>query len=357
MINRILRAIGIALLASACSTLPPRVHTFALFAALPDRHGFAGAFAGVAGGQLLVAGGANFPDKKPWEGGKKVWHDTVFALNEPHGRWRVAGRLPRPLAYGVSVSTAEGVVCVGGSDAERHHAETFLLQFHNGGLAVKELPTLPFPVAYGAGALLDGTVFVFGGSDQPGEKSALNRLLAFDLNAASPQWRELEPCPGKARVLPVAAALDGAFYVAGGAALEEMNGKVARVYLRDAWSYRPGAGWKRLADLPKPVAAAPSPAPAGLHEFHVLAGDDGSLAGFQPVEKHPGFPDSHLTYDTRRDEWRVSGRVPAPRATLPSALWRGRWVMPSGEVRPGVRSPEVWTFKPGHPWMGTETRP
>ena len=45
---------------------------------LPDREGFAGLFAGVSGGALLVAGGANFPDAKPWEGGKKVWYDTVF---------------------------------------------------------------------------------------------------------------------------------------------------------------------------------------------------------------------------------------------------------------------------------------
>ena len=42
------------------------------------------------GGAILVAGGANFPDKKPWEGGKKVWYDTVFVL-ETAGR-RMEGR-------------------------------------------------------------------------------------------------------------------------------------------------------------------------------------------------------------------------------------------------------------------------
>jgi N-acetylneuraminic acid mutarotase len=355
--KQLLPALGIALLAGACSTLPPGSPGFARLAPLPDRHGFAGAFAGVAGGRLLVAGGANFPDKKPWEGGKKVWHDTVFALDRPDGRWRVAGRLPRPLGYGVSVTTAGGVVCVGGSDAERHHAEVFLLRSGDGGLVIEDLPRLPFPVANGAGALLGETVFVFGGSDQPGEKSALNRLLALDLRAASPQWRELEPCPGRGRILPVAAAVDGALHVAGGAALEETNGRVARVYLRDAWSYRPGAGWKRLADLPKPAVAAPSPAPAGENEFHVLAGDDGSRVGFQPVGKHPGFPDSLLTYDARRDAWRVSGRVPAPRATLPTAFWHGRWIMPSGEVRPGVRSPEVWSFQPALSGTQADAKP
>ena len=72
--------------------------------ALPDKEGFASMFAGVSGGALLAAGGANFPDKRPWEGGKKVWYDTVFVLAKPDGQWQFAGKLPRPLGYGVSVT-------------------------------------------------------------------------------------------------------------------------------------------------------------------------------------------------------------------------------------------------------------
>src|SRR4051794_34706734 len=92
---------------------------------LPDKEGFAGMFAGVSGGALVVAGGANFPGKKPWEGGKKVWYDTVYVLEQPGGEWKVGGRLPRPLGYGVSVTHGGAVICVGGSDAERHYAEVF----------------------------------------------------------------------------------------------------------------------------------------------------------------------------------------------------------------------------------------
>ncbi len=73
-------------------------------------------FAGVSGGALVAAGGANFPDRKPWEGGKKVWYDTVFVLEKPDGQWKVAGKLPRPLGYGVSATWRDRVVCVGGSD-------------------------------------------------------------------------------------------------------------------------------------------------------------------------------------------------------------------------------------------------
>src|SRR5918993_2565532 len=59
----------------AWSSLPP----------LPDPIGFAGPYAGVSNGALLVAGGANFPDGPPWEGKPKVWHDRIFLLTAPDG--------------------------------------------------------------------------------------------------------------------------------------------------------------------------------------------------------------------------------------------------------------------------------
>ena len=65
---------------------------------LPDRHGFAGAFAGVSNGALLVAGGANFPDKAVWEGGKKFWSDKIFVLEKPDGEWRSGGKIQRAAA-------------------------------------------------------------------------------------------------------------------------------------------------------------------------------------------------------------------------------------------------------------------
>lgn len=312
---------------------------------LPDREGFAGVFAGVSGATLLVAGGANFPEKKPWDGGRKVWHDTVYALAKPDGKWRGVGRLPHPLAYGVSVTAGNGLVCIGGSDAERHYAEVVLLTLAKGELGTKLLQPLPIPIANGAGALVESTVFVFGGSDAPGERSAVNRLFALDLLPADSPWKELAPCPGPARILSVAASVQGSFYVAGGAGLEPTNGQVARVYLRDAWRYVPHAGWQRLADLPKPSVAAPSPAPVLGATFFIVGGDDGSRVGFQPPDKHPGFAKTILTYDTQVNTWSELGEAPVARATLAVTRWGDRFVLPSGEARPGVRSPEVWTLR------------
>lgn len=35
--------------------------------------------------------------------------------------------------------------------------------------------------------------------------------------------------------------------------------------------------------------------------------------------------------------------VAAPRATVPCVEWRVAFIVPSGEMRRGVRSPEVWS--------------
>jgi N-acetylneuraminic acid mutarotase len=314
---------------------------------LPDREGFAGAFAGVSGGALVVAGGANFPDRKPWEGGTKAWYDRVFVLDKLDGAWRQAGRLPRPCGYGVSVSCPRGVICVGGSDAAGHQTEVFALVWTNAQIRVDPLPPLPFPLATAGGALVEDTLYVTGGSERPGEQSALNKLLALNFGQARPSWQELEPVPGRGRILPVAAAANGIFYVFGGAALETKGGEVRRTYLREAWSYRRGQGWRRLADLPEPCVGAPSPAPVLGTEVLLAGGDDGSRTGFQPIDQHPGFPTGLWAYDAGLDVWRLAGRAPISRATAPTTYWQNRWLIVSGEVRPGVRSPEVWSLSIG----------
>jgi N-acetylneuraminic acid mutarotase len=312
---------------------------------LPVPLGVAGTFAGPSGGALLVAGGANFPNGMPWEGGKKVWQQEVWVLNEPHGTWKLAGKLPRPLAYGVSVTHADGVVCVGGSDAEKHYADAFRLTWKDGALATQPLPPLPVTLANAAGALVSETLIVAGGTTQPGEQAASNAVYAINLAVPKPAWRELPPLPGRPRFLAVAGSHAGAFYLFGGVALApQKDGKIAREYLRESWRYRESDGWQRLADLPKPCAAAPSPAPFSKGRFLLLGGDDGSLVGFQPPEKHPGFPSTYFVYMVADDQWLPGLGTPPARATLPCVEWRGRFVMPSGEVRPGVRSPEVWSI-------------
>ncbi len=59
-----------------------------------------------------------------------------------------------------------------------------------------------------------------------------------------------------------------------------------------------------------------------------------------------GFRSEILEYNPELDKWPIIGRMSAPRATVAVVLWNGGYVIPIGEVRRGVRSPEVWIWNP-----------
>jgi N-acetylneuraminic acid mutarotase/peroxiredoxin len=324
----------------------PRSLAWRQLASLPDPVGVAGSFAGVSGTTILVAGGANFPERLPWEGGRKAWHDRVWALDDVSGGWRPVGHLPRPLAYGVSVTGPCGVVCVGGSDDRQHHAESFCIRLADGGVRVETLPSLPRPVANACGAVVGTTLYVCGGTESPEATRPLAAVWSLDLAAEKSTWRQLEDCPGGPRMLATAAAVGDGLFVCGGADLKPAAERPERIYRRDAWLYRPGRGWKRLADPPQPIVAAPSPAPVlGSGEVVVLGGDTGEHVGFQPPERHPGFSRRLLAYDPRQDRWRDLPPAAVARVTVPVVRWGEQWLLLSGEARPGVRSPEVWGLR------------
>jgi N-acetylneuraminic acid mutarotase len=314
---------------------------WARLAPLPDREGFAGMFAGVSHGVLIAAGGANFAEKKPWEGGTKSWYDTVYVLDRPDGQWKVAGKLPRPLAYGASVTFGERMVCVGGSDASRHYADAFALEWKNDSLTTVPLPSLASPLANASWAMVGHELFIAGGLENPDDTHTTHRVYRMDLAAPDAKWEQVQTWPGSPRMLAVAAGFDGSFFLAGGVDLHAgKDGKPERSYLRDAYRYEPGKGWTRIADLPRAVTAAPSPAPVDRDGFYILGGDDGLQIGVAPGS-HRGFRDDILRYDAKADRWIDAGKIVAPRVTAPCVRWNDSWVVPSGEIRPGVRSPDV----------------
>lgn len=312
---------------------------------LPDREGFAGAFAGVASGSLVFAGGANFPGKPPWEGGKKVWYTEVYALDRPAGQWRRSGSLPGPRGYGVSVTTDAGLLCIGGSDDRQHYADCFQLEIEEGKLTQTPFPSLPMACANLSGARLGNVVYVAGGMATPTSTSTLHQMWSLDLRNVAAGWKVETPWPGPARMLAVAAVQDGSFFLVSGTDLSlGADGQGVRTYLTDAYRFRPQVGWERIADLPRAAVAAPSPAlTLGKSQFLVLGGDDGRLVDFEPKDQHPGFSKDILAYHTITNTWTVAGTTPFPVVTAPAVFWSGHGhVIVSGEIRPGKRTPQVW---------------
>ena len=319
---------------------------------MPEPLGVAGAFAGVSDGALVVAGGAHFP-VSPFEGGTKVWVDRVWSL-EPHAEeWTDAGALPRPLAYGASITIDEGILLIGGSDAERHYPNVMLLRREQGEMRIAQAPSLPVPSANHAAALVDGTVYVVGGQAAPDSTEAYDTVWAAKLEdllnpVSLPVWLPVESYPGPGRILPVVAAQEGALYVFSGAELlAGDDGAPTRTFLADGYRFVPGEGWSAVAGPPSPTVAAPALA-WGPQHIAVFGGDDGALFFRQQElrDDHPGFPRKALTYHSVTDRWAEAGATPFGHVTATAVDWQGAAVIPSGEDRPGHRSPAVWRGEP-----------
>ena len=327
------------------------------FTPIPDSVGFAGSYAGVTHNALLVAGGANFPDGiGPWGKTQKTWYDHVFILESPHGQWKHAGKLPRPMGYGVSLTWGNSVICIGGADGTQHCADVFKLQWSDNKLHTEMLPSLPFTIANSTGVVIGDNVYVVGGLKNPTDTTAQNVVWRLDLSLPPEKmkWEPLPPLPGKGRMLAVAGHQDSHLYVFSGVELRKDNatGIVTRHYLKDAYVFDVSEGWKGIKELPHPVAAAPSPAyTSGQSHLIIFGGDDGEHAHrvLELKENHPGFRQDILAYHTITDTWSVIGKIGKGKkdetsvspVTTSLVQWNDFVVLPGGEVKPGVRSTNV----------------
>ncbi len=355
--------------------------------ALPVPGGVGGPVVGVHEGVLIVAGGANFPGDPPWSvdgrpPGTKVRYDRIFALLPGASGWIEAGRLPRPLAYAATVSTAEGVFVLGGEVEEggvRPSADVLLLRWNPADRTVsvreRALPPLPKPSTYHAAALLDGAIYVAAAHAKSDASETLDEKSFWSCDLTRPAgervWIDREPWPGPPRSKSAVAvqhagaddryATPECLYLFGGQTwFKDADGRLDPARFRDftdAYRYEPRSGtWTAVADLPPvpaagdPRAAAPRPATAAtaiaVGQSHVLL-FSGATDRYLMLDlaRQPPFPRDVLAYHTITDTWTVLGEMPVGVVTTTAANWDGRIVIPSGEVRPGVRTDRVQSLR------------
>ncbi len=318
---------------------------------LPDLGvvGFAGPFVGESNGVLLAGGGTNFPGDPPWKQGKKVWYDDVYAYDG--NAWKIVGKLPKPNAVGACVTTSRGVMVIGGGDSTSVFADVFLLRYEDGTLHTTPLPALPRPVMGSSAVLVGDRVFLVGGHDQisPMASGPLREVYSLSVSNPTAGWQTEVPMPGDARWLPVVGS-DGTaiFVISGMTPRVDVAGKKVIHCLEDVWKYVPsgdGRGnWTRLPDLPRANAAAPSPAPFMEGELILVGGgvDDSNFG--KPMDQRPPFPSTITAINPITGEARVIGDVESSVVAAPVVPWHGGWVVVSGEIRAGVRSPAVWKY-------------
>jgi len=353
---------------SVAATLPP-VDSFAV------NPGVAGAFAGVHHDALLIAGGANFPNGKPWNGGKKVYWDAVYVLQKSKAgnyQWNSADvfKLKQRVAYGASVTAASGVVCIGGENEKGFLKEVFLLQWNMSEkeIAIKGLPPLPFALTNLFATAIGSTIYVAGGESSLGIS---DKFIFLDLDNVAVGWKELPHAPTAFTHAVMITQSNGhheCIYVIGGRC-KGANG-ISDFY-RSVFEFDPVRNeWTEKASLPYAISAGTGVAIRG-NEMLIFGGDTGEtfrkteeLIAMISAEKdtarqqalikrknnlqetHPGFNQNVLLYNTVKNSWEIIGKMPYKTPVTTTAVtWVDQFFIPSGEIQAGIRTPKILSGK------------
>lgn len=335
--------------------------------------GYAGMLGGVYQQKIIAAGGANFPNKMPWEEGEKKWHDQIFIYS--NGQWQISKEtLDLPLAYAANVSTEKGIYSIGGDNKNGPSKSTLIIKYDaiKKDVILEKGPDLPQPIAYASAVYDQGYIYLIGGRNSTGSTNMFYRL---DLDRGT-DWEKLPDFPGNPRSVHSAVVQDDSFskkiYVIGGR--NEQNGKKSKA-LSSFITYDLKEGtWKqegaiKIKDEPRVIMGAAVERSGSMHIL-VYGGSDEKL--FDRIQEfslkasasvndsikshlnskknailrnHPGFQKEVLAYNTMTETWFVYDTLEAqiPITTL-SFKANDQFYIVSGEIAPGVRTPMVYEF-------------
>lgn len=185
--------------------------------------GLSAIYSGIIEDNLLMMGGCNFPETPASEGGKKRFYNSVYLASlsaDTLLQWKKVGEIEEPSAYGVAISMLGGVVCVGGTNGVESLSSANIIMFNKDSMNIEiyPLPDLPVKLDNMGGAVMDTMLYVLGGNAD-GKPS--NRVFLLDFTNLQQEWIELPPFPGEPRVQPVCAVMkneDGekSLYIWGG---------------------------------------------------------------------------------------------------------------------------------------------
>ncbi len=261
------------------------------------------------------------------------------------------------------------------------------------------LPPLPRPCQYHRAVVLDRVIYVTA-SHPKNTNSQMLDVISFwslDLNQRprKRRWKQLPPWPGPPREKMALAVqetmIDGKstpclFMVSGATWMKNRHGEMdlSRFkFFTDAYRYHPGTNqWKVLTSLPvlkderqialsrygfnslnkswfrlaigkqqkhdinqlfagqpTPLAASTAIA-AGSSHVLLFSGATGRYITMD-LSECPTFPLDVLAYDTNRNRWTRAGQMPEAVVTTKAVRWGDLIVIPSGEIRPGIRTRQV----------------
>lgn len=280
---------------------------------LKDSH--SGQFIGLIGNQIIIGGGLD-------ESGN---HSSTVRFRN----WTADGdtgwkpiELSIPVAYASAASNEDTLFLIGGLDESGVSRSVTALSFNQGSLTEKSLPDLPVPRIYTGAAILDGTLYVIGGLEEP-DSPASRSMFTLDLALPDSGWIEADPIPGVGRIRPTIGVVHDELHVFGGQEITLNGDKGDQVLtLKDSWGYRSvpldgltSKGWRKLPELPQPLADAGAIATGQTHLL-LLGGYTGDTAYQFPDVGVTTTTSDILVYHNVTDTYVPGGNLPEATAGL-----------------------------------------
>lgn len=322
--------------------------------------GYAGPVAGTNNGVLIVGGGANFPDSMPWLGGAKKYHDELWVYKPEESNFKLF-KLPYTLAYSANVSTGKGIVSIGGENENGIITGVLLTQWNGTEAVITKLPSLPVAITNAAATVVGDVLYVAGGETKD---AASPKFFTLSMGDTARGWQELKELPRATSHAVLLAVDDHKLYLIGGR--KKTTSGISDLYASN-YEYNIAANeWKERKSLPYALCAGTGV--VLIQDYIVMFGGDKGET-FHKAEKiisrinaekdsvikeqlikekiqiqssHPGFSKELLWYNIKRDEWVVKGAIPFDVPATTSAVKFGDKVyIPSGEIKAGVRTPQI----------------
>ena len=330
--------------------------------------GVSAPFCGVVGDALVVAGGANFPDKSLLEGGaKRVYADIWAHVSE---EWVHAGVLPDSTAYGATFAVDDALILAGGNVCGVTTDKVYELKLQDGKAVLRALPSLPEPMEQ-CGWTRDGDrLFLVGGVGTTG---------IYACTIGSYEWFKEADLP-EPLVQPVAFASAGKLFVWGGFNPETLEvsdkglvleisplaslGRNDKDVIPSAPSVIPSEAkespWREAPSIPDGgtfVGATGATLPDGrlavvggvnraifARALHNTPEDRIPYLSQEPAEYR--FRQAVYAFDPASGAWTLLGADPACALAGPGVAVRpdGGLYVAGGELKPGVRSPKLFSL-------------
>ena len=328
----------------------------------PNAQGVSAPFSGFIGGDLIIGGGCNFPTTPAAEGGKKVYYADAFRLDTDSQvyQWEPIASLPFPNAYGASIETAEGLICIGGMNEDTSLKTVYCLQKDSGPkkFIIRMLPSLPESMDNAAATCIGRQLYVTGGNQGNGGNSLYTLNLDKDTT-----WTKLTDYPGPKRIQPVLLASNNELYLFGGfdvltPATSTVGTKEGIISSNFIVYNLKDRTWGQPQSIPamsdgSPRALVGSAGTRIGNQFFIAGGVNytifkSAIEGKAPKDymKCPAawyqFSKDLLVYDLSTQAWTVIPSVDGFNKAGGNLLHHnGTLYMVCGEVKPGIRTNEI----------------